>query len=52
MVGRLAWGSTPHDLTSLTVEVGLWFETSHAPSSENATRLYRVEESGLWLFEE
>lgn len=48
----LQWGSTPHALTSLAVEAGLWFETSYAPTSANATRLYRVEESGLWLFEE
>lgn len=48
----LQWGSSPHDLTSVAVEAGLWRETSYAPSSANATRLYRVEESGLWLFEE
>lgn len=48
----LQWGSTPHDLTSVAVEAGLWREASYAPSSANATRLYRVEESGLWLFEE
>lgn len=48
----LQWGSTPHELTPVAVEAGLWFETSYAPSSANATRLYRVEESGLWLFEE
>ena len=47
----LQWGSTPHELTDLAVEKGLWFETSYAPSGENATRLYRVEESGLWLWE-
>jgi hypothetical protein len=34
------------------VDAGLWFDTSYAPTSQNATRLYRVEESGLWLFEE
>ena len=48
----LQWGSTPHDLTDVAVEAGLWFDTSYAPTSANATRLYRVEESGLWLFEE
>jgi hypothetical protein len=48
----LQWGSTPHELTDVAVEAGLWFETSYAPSSDNATRLFRVEESGLWLFEE
>jgi hypothetical protein len=52
MLAYLQWGSTPHDLTNVAVEAGLWFETSYAPSSANATRLYRVPESGLWLFEE
>lgn len=52
MLAYLQWGSTPHDLTGVAVEAGLWFETSYAPSSANATRLYRVPESGLWLFEE
>ena len=47
----LQWGSTPHDLTQVAVEAGLWFETSYAPSSQNATRLFRVAETGLWLFE-
>ncbi len=47
----LQWGSTPHELTEMAVEKGLWFETSYAPSGENATRLWRVEESGLWLWE-
>jgi len=52
LLAYLQWGSTPHDLTGVAVEAGLWFETSYAPTSANATRLYRVEESGLWLFEE
>lgn len=47
----LQWGSTPHQLTGLAVERGLWFETSYAPSGPNGTRLWRVEESGLWLWE-
>lgn len=47
----LQWGSTPHALTSLAIERGLWFETSYAPSGPNATRLFRNEESGLWLWE-
>jgi len=48
----LQWGSTPHALTDLAVEAGLWIATGYAPTTENATRLYRVEESGWWLFEE
>jgi hypothetical protein len=46
------WGSTPHELTGLAVEAGLWLKTGYGPTSEKATRLYRVEESGWWLFEE
>ena len=52
MLVYLQWGSTPHALTKLAVEAGLWIETGYAPTSPNATRLYRVPESGLWLFEE
>jgi hypothetical protein len=47
----LQWGSTPHELTELAVDKGLWFETSFAPSGENATRLWRIEETGLWVWE-
>lgn len=46
------WGSTPHELTQLAIDAGLWIEGGYGPSSENATRVYKVEESGLWLFEE
>lgn len=46
------WGSTPHELTQTAIEAGLWIKGGYGPSSENATRLYHVEESGLWLFEE
>jgi hypothetical protein len=52
MLVYLQWGSSPHQLTDTAVKAGLWVDTSFAPSSPNATRLYRVEESGLWLFEE
>lgn len=48
----LQWGSTPHALTSIAVDSGLWIESSYAPTSTDATRLYRLEESGWWLFEE
>lgn len=48
----LEWGSTPHELTDVAVAAGRWLEGSFAPTSETATRLFRVEESGLWLFEE
>ena len=48
----LQWGSTPHALTDLAVEAGLWIKTGYAPTSPNATRLYRIEESGWWMFEE
>jgi hypothetical protein len=46
------WGSTPHDLTQMAVDAGLWLEGGYGPSSENATRLFKVAETGLWLFEE
>ena len=48
----LQWGSSPHGLTDVAVEAGLWVGTSFAPTSPNATRLFRVPESGLWLFDE
>jgi len=52
LLAYLQWGSTPHLLTKLAVKAGLWIETSYAPSSDKAVRLYRVEASGLWLFDE
>ena len=45
------WGSTPHELTDLAIGRGLWLEGSFAPSGENASRLWRIEESGLWVWE-
>lgn len=48
----LQWGSTPHELTDLAIDAGLWLEGGYAPTSEIATRLFRVKETGLWLFEE
>lgn len=47
----LEWGSTPHELNPVAVEAGLWLEGSFAPTAATATRLFRVEESGLWIFE-
>jgi hypothetical protein len=52
MLVYFQWGSTPHELTQVAIEAGLWVEGGYGPSSENATRLYKVPESGLWLFEE
>lgn len=46
------WGSTPHKLTQPAIDAGLWVEGGYGPSSQNATRLFKVEESGLWLFDE
>ncbi len=48
----LQWGSTPHELTNLAIEAGLWLKGGYAPTSAKATRLFRVPETGLWLFEE
>lgn len=52
MLVYFQWGSNPHDLTQIAVDAGLWVEGGFGPSSQNAIRLFRVEESGLWLFEE
>ncbi len=46
------WGSTPHELTQTAIDAGLWIAGGYGPSSQNATRLYKVEDSGLWLFSE
>lgn len=51
MINYFEWGSTPHERTDVAIEAGLWLEGSYAPTSPTATRLYRVEETGLWLFE-
>lgn len=52
MLVYFQWGSTPHDFTQIAIDAGLWVEGGYGPSSQNATRVFRVEESGLWLFEE
>ncbi|HZD79004.1 MAG TPA: hypothetical protein VE646_03035, partial [Actinomycetota bacterium] len=46
----LEWGSTPHAGTEMAIEAGLWHVGSYAPSSDDATRLYRTDD-GLWVFE-
>ncbi len=46
------WGSTPHELTRKAVKAGLWVQDGYGPSSQNATRLFKDEKTGLWLFEE
>ncbi len=48
----LQWGSTPHVNTGKAIEAGLWLEGSYAPSSGTATRLFKVQETGLWLYED
>lgn len=52
MLVYFQWGSTPHALTQTAIDAGLWVKGGYGPSSENATRLYKVPESGLWLFDE
>jgi hypothetical protein len=52
MLVYFQWGSTPHDLTQIAIDAGLWVEGGYGPSSQNATRLFKVEETGLWLFDE
>ena len=51
LLNYLEWGSTPHELTGMAIEAGLWHEGSYAPTSATATRLYRIVESGLWVFD-
>jgi hypothetical protein len=46
----LEWGSTPHGLTSIAIEAGLWHEGSYAPTAENATRLFKTD-ANLWVFD-
>ena len=52
MLVYFQWGSTPHNLTQTAIDAGLWVEGGYGPSSQNATRLFKVAETGLWLFEE
>lgn len=52
MLVYFQWGSTPHDLTRTAIDAGLWVEGGYGPSSRNATRLFKVADTGLWLFEE
>lgn len=52
MFAYLQWGSNPHDLTQIAIDNGLWVQGGYSPSSDNATRLFRVPETGLWLFDE
>jgi hypothetical protein len=52
MLVYFQWGSTPHDLTQLAIDAGLWVKGGYGPTSESATRLYKVAETGLWLFEQ
>jgi hypothetical protein len=46
------WGSTPHKLTQIAIDSGLWIQGGYGPSSPNATRLFKVPETGLWIFDE
>lgn len=52
MLVYFQWGSNPHDLTQTAIDAGLWVEGGYGPSSQTATRLFKVAETGLWLFEE
>ncbi len=46
----LQWGSTPHELTALAVEAGLWIATGYAPTAAHATRLWKTE-ANLWVWD-
>ena len=52
MLVYLQWGSTPHEFTAAAIQAGLWVKGGYAPSSRNATRLFKIKETGLWLFDE
>lgn len=52
MFAYFQWGSTPHDLTQIAIDNGLWLQGGYGPSSDNATRIFRDPETGLWLFDE
>lgn len=45
------WGAPLHQLTQMAIDAGLWLEGGYGPSGENATRLYRDLDTGLWLWE-
>lgn len=44
------WGSTPHPLTDIADQAGLWPKTGFAPSAPHATRLWKTEAS-LWVWD-
>lgn len=46
----LQWGSTPHELTKVAVEAGLWIEAGYAPSAPHATRLWKTD-ANLWVWD-
>ena len=51
IVNYLEWGSTPHPRAADAIERGIWLEGTYAPSGDDAVRLYRNPDSGLWLWE-
>jgi hypothetical protein len=51
IIEYVQWGSTPHGHTALAVEAGIWPATGFGPSADYATRVFRRERDGLWLFE-
>lgn len=51
IVGYLEWGSTPHSRTEAAVARGQWLADTFAPTGENAVRLFRNTETGLWLWD-
>jgi hypothetical protein len=51
IIEYVQWGSTPHGHTAVAVEAGIWPATGFGPSADYATRVFRRERDGLWLFE-
>jgi hypothetical protein len=46
----LEWGSTPHPLTDIAIDKGIWLTGSYAPSGPEATRLWQ-NDAGLWVWD-
>jgi len=46
----IQWGKTPHELTGVADDAGVWRKAGWAPSGPNATRLWKTD-AGLWVWD-
>jgi hypothetical protein len=46
----LEWGSSPHDLTKIAIDAGLWRSGTYAPSGTSAVRLWKNDQN-LWVWD-